>query len=102
STLVIFQKFQGRRVAAFGFYAGFAGAALGVRDWAFKQTHSDDEDLPAVSPYPNEKALVKDVTKDYKEALATGARKPTVLIIGALGRCGSGAIDLLHKVDIPF
>ncbi|CAI4412092.1 CRB_1a_G0029490.mRNA.1.CDS.1 [Saccharomyces cerevisiae] len=92
---------QGRRVAAFGFYAGFAGAALGVRDWAFKQTHSDDEDLPAVSPYPNEKALVKDVTKDYKEALATGARKPTVLIIGALGRCGSGAIDLLHKVGIP-
>lgn len=92
---------QGRRVAAFGFYAGFAGAALGLRDWAFKQTHADSEDLPAVSPYSSEQALVKDVVCDYKKALKRGARKPTVLVIGALGRCGSGAIDLLHKVGVP-
>ena len=92
---------QGRRVAAFGFYAGFAGAALGLRDWAFKQTHSDSEDLPAVSPYPNENALIRDVSRDYQAALKKGAKKPTVLVIGALGRCGSGAIDLLHKVGVP-
>ncbi|CCK73492.1 saccharopine dehydrogenase (NAD+, L-lysine-forming) NDAI_0G05090 [Naumovozyma dairenensis CBS 421] len=92
---------EGRRVAAFGFYAGFAGAALGVRDWAFKNTHPDSEDLPAVSPYPNEKALIKDVVKDYKAALKRGAKTPKVLIIGALGRCGSGAIDLLRKVGVP-
>ncbi|QLG74697.1 hypothetical protein HG535_0H00220 [Zygotorulaspora mrakii] len=92
---------KGRRVAAFGFYAGFAGAALGLRDWAFKQTHSDDEDLPAVSPYPNENALIKDVAREYQAALKKGAKKPTVLVIGALGRCGSGAIDLLRKVGVP-
>ncbi|AQZ18854.1 LYS1 (YIR034C) [Zygosaccharomyces parabailii] len=92
---------QGRRVAAFGFYAGFAGAALGIRDWAFKQTHADSENLPAVSPYPNEDSLIKDVVGDYRAALRKGAKKPTVLIIGALGRCGSGAIDLLHKIGIP-
>lgn len=92
---------QGRRVAAFGFYAGFAGAALGLRDWAFKQTHADSEDLPAVSPYSSEQALVKDVAHDYKNALKKGAKKPTVLVIGALGRCGSGAIDLLLKAGIP-
>ncbi|SCU95702.1 LAMI_0F03378g1_1 [Lachancea mirantina] len=92
---------QGRRVAAFGFYAGFAGAALGLRDWAFKQTHSDREDLPAVTPAPNERVLVNDVAADYQDALKKGAKKPTVLIIGALGRCGSGAIDLLKKVGIP-
>lgn len=92
---------QGRRVAAFGFYAGFAGAALGLKDWAFKQTHSDAEDLPAVSPFPNEKSLIKNVSQDYKNALKKGAKKPTVLIIGALGRCGSGAVDFLQKTGIP-
>lgn len=92
---------QGRRVAAFGFYAGFAGAALGLRDWSFKQLHSDNQDLPAVSPYPNEKALIKDVVNDYQAALKKGAKKPRVLIIGALGRCGSGAVDLLHKAGVP-
>ncbi|CAR27527.1 ZYRO0D00594p [Zygosaccharomyces rouxii] len=92
---------QGRRVAAFGFYAGFAGAALGVKDWAFKQTHADSEDLPSVSPYPNEQSLIKDISGAYQAALKKGAQKPKVLIIGALGRCGSGATAFLHKVGIP-
>ncbi|CEP21802.1 LYS1 [Cyberlindnera jadinii] len=92
---------QGRRVAAFGFYAGFAGAALGVKDWAFKNTHADSEELGGVTPYSSESALVEDVKKDLKSALAKGAKKPRVLIIGALGRCGSGAVDFLTKVGIP-
>lgn len=92
---------QGRRVAAFGFYAGFAGAALGLKDWAFKQTHPDSQDMPSVSPFPNESALIKDVVQDYQAALRKGAKKPTVLVIGALGRCGSGAIDFLHKSGVP-
>lgn len=92
---------EGRRVAAFGFYAGFAGAALGIKDWAFKQTHGDSQDLPSVSPYANERDLIKDISSDYRAALKKGAKKPKVLIIGALGRCGSGATELLHKVGIP-
>ncbi|OBA23423.1 Saccharopine dehydrogenase [Metschnikowia bicuspidata var. bicuspidata NRRL YB-4993] len=93
---------QGRRVAAFGFYAGFAGAAIGVLDWAFKQTHSDSEDLPAVSPYPNESALVAHVKKELDAALQkNGGQQPTCLVIGALGRCGSGALDLFRKIGIP-
>lgn len=93
---------QGRRVAAFGFYAGFAGAAFGVLDWAFKQTHSDSEDLPGVQAYPNEAALLVDVKAALAEALAkNGGVYPTSLVIGALGRCGSGAVDLFKKVGIP-
>ncbi|ODV64830.1 Formate/glycerate dehydrogenase catalytic domain-like protein [Hyphopichia burtonii NRRL Y-1933] len=93
---------QGRRVAAFGFYAGFAGAAIGVLDWAFKQTHSDQENLPGVVPYPNEDALVAHVKKELDSALAqNGGQYPQALVIGALGRCGSGAIDLFKKVGIP-
>lgn len=93
---------QGRRVAAFGFYAGFAGAAIGVLDWAFKQTHSDSENLPGVSPYPNESALVDHVKKELDAALkVTGGEYPKCLVIGALGRCGSGALDLFRKVGVP-
>ncbi|EGW35702.1 Saccharopine dehydrogenase [Spathaspora passalidarum NRRL Y-27907] len=93
---------QGRRVAAFGYYAGFAGAAIGVLDWAFKQTHSDNENLPGVQPYPNEDALISDVKKQLDLALAkNGGAYPTTLVIGALGRCGSGAIDFFKKVGIP-
>lgn len=93
---------NGRRVAAFGFYAGFAGAAIGVLDWAFKQTHSDDQNLPGVTPYPNEDALIADVKEQLSAALKkTGGKYPTGLVIGALGRCGSGAIDFFKKVGIP-
>lgn len=88
-------------MAAFGFYAGFAGAALGIQDWAFKQTHADHENLPGVSPYSNEHALIADVKKDLDVAVSKTGRKPKILVIGALGRCGSGAIDLLKKVGIP-
>ncbi|KAK9466470.1 hypothetical protein V1512DRAFT_239559 [Lipomyces arxii] len=90
----------GRRVAAFGFHAGFAGAAIGLLDWAWQLEHT--EPLPAVDWYPNETALVTDVKSTVDGVVArTGAKMPTVLVIGALGRCGSGAIDLLRKVGIP-
>jgi saccharopine dehydrogenase (NAD+, L-lysine-forming) len=92
---------QGRRVAAFGFYAGFAGAAFGLKDYAFKNTHADSEDLPGVSPFPSESALVENVKKELNDALSKGAKVPTVLVIGALGRCGSGAVELLKKAGIP-
>ncbi|CAN3375187.1 hypothetical protein DIURU_001111 [Diutina rugosa] len=93
---------QGRRVAAFGYYAGFAGAAIGVLDWAFKQTHSDDENLGGVTPYPNEDELIAHVKKELATALrANGGVYPKCLVIGALGRCGSGAVDLFKKVGIP-
>lgn len=93
---------QGRRVAAFGFYAGFAGAAIGLRDWAYKQIHGDEGDLPGVTAYSNEAELIADVKNDLAEALAkNGGQQPKCLVIGALGRCGSGAIDLFQKAGIP-
>lgn len=92
---------QGRRVAAFGFYAGFAGAALGVLDWCFKQLNPDSQDLPGVTPSPNENLLVESVKSQLEKAYAKTQCYPNVLIIGALGRCGSGAIDLCKKIGIP-
>ncbi|AGO11414.1 AaceriACR167Cp [[Ashbya] aceris (nom. inval.)] len=98
--LEFLQDDRGRRVAAFGYYAGFAGAALGLHDWAWKQTHTDAEDLPAVTPYESEQALVSEVTAACEEAYKKGARKPRVLVIGALGRCGSGAVELLRQCGL--
>lgn len=92
---------NGRRVAAFGFHAGFAGAALGVQDWAFRQTHNDSENFPSTDYYARENLLVEAVKKDLDAAVATGKALPKVLVIGALGRCGSGAVDLLRKVGLP-
>ncbi|EGV65113.1 Saccharopine dehydrogenase [Yamadazyma tenuis] len=91
---------QGRRVAAFGFYAGFAGAAVGVLDWALKQLNPTEE-LSNLSPYPNEDELVTVVKKQLDAAVAKTGSYPQCLVIGALGRCGSGAISLFQKAGIP-
>lgn len=48
---------QGRRVAAFGYHAGFAGAAIGVDDWCHQKLHPN-EPLPAYKPFPNEHELI--------------------------------------------
>lgn len=88
---------KGRRVAAFGFYAGFAGAALALQTWAFRKI--DGSSLPPVEPYPNENALIANIKDNL--AKIQSQKKPKVLIIGALGRCGSGAVDLCRKVGIP-
>ncbi|TGZ85563.1 saccharopine dehydrogenase [Ascodesmis nigricans] len=84
---------NGRRVAAFGYHAGFAGAALAVEAWAAQMK---GETLGSVTPYPNEGELIAHIKKVVKE---TG-REPRVLVIGALGRCGRGAVDLCIKAGI--
>ncbi|ODQ55826.1 saccharopine dehydrogenase Lys3 [Saitoella complicata NRRL Y-17804] len=100
--LEFLQDESGRRVAAFGFHAGFAGAALAIESWAWQQTHSPEKPLPAVTPYPNEGELISHI----KEVVAEGVEKnggeyPRILVIGALGRCGSGAVDMARKAGIP-
>ncbi|KAL2143522.1 hypothetical protein VTI28DRAFT_10378 [Corynascus sepedonium] len=90
---------RGRRVAAFGFHAGFAGAALALEVWAWQQNHS--EPFPGVESYPNEDALVTNVKKALDEGAKKAGRLPRVIVIGALGRCGSGAVDALRKAGLP-
>lgn len=86
---------NGRRVAAFGWYAGFAGAALGLLGLA---EQVDGKTLGKQTRYPNEDELLAK-TRAAVEKLR--ANRPdgrvTSLVIGALGRCGRGAIDCLEK-----
>jgi saccharopine dehydrogenase (NAD+, L-lysine-forming) len=54
-----------------------------------------------VTSYPNEDALIADVKKAAAEGTEKTGKAPRVLIIGALGRCGSGAVALALRSGIP-
>ena len=84
---------NGRRVAAFGYHAGFAGAAAGALAVA---SSKKGEKLGLLEPYPNEDAMVADV----KQKLGGSGKGLKALVIGALGRCGRGAVDLFRKIGM--
>jgi len=89
----------GRRVAAFGYWAGFAGAAVGLKVWVAQQAG----DLPGpqkIAVYGGKDTLIKDLRGDLGAAFANGATPPSALIVGAKGRVGSGAGDLLEALDL--
>ncbi|MGJ8545674.1 MAG: saccharopine dehydrogenase [Sulfitobacter sp.] len=85
----------GRRVAAFGYWAGYAGAAVAVLAWAAQQS---DQISGPITPYRNAQAL----TDALSALLAPHDRSAlSALVIGALGRVGTGASDLCKALDIP-
>jgi saccharopine dehydrogenase (NAD+, L-lysine-forming) len=83
-----------RRVAAFGYWAGFVGAALSTAAWAAQHHGSMME---AVTTWPDQATLVADIKARLTKA---GAPLPTALIIGALGRTGSGATAFLREIGV--
>lgn len=84
---------KGRRVAAFGFHAGFAGAAAGALAVAAGRK---GESLGPLTPFENEIAMVNEVRK----SLGGSGKGVKALVIGALGRCGRGAVDLFRKIGL--
>ena len=91
----------GRRVAAFGYHAGYAGAALAVQAWSYYLQNPSAKTMPGVKPYANQDLLLDDVRAKLQEGEAVAKKKPRVLVIGALGRCGRGAVDLCKQAGIP-
>ncbi|GHE86912.1 saccharopine dehydrogenase [Thalassotalea profundi] len=77
-----------RRVAAFGYWAGFAGAALSLLAWANQQLKQPT--LSAISSFNNQQTLVNFI----KASLSKVEGLPKIMVIGAKGRSGSGAIAL--------
>lgn len=84
----------GRRVAAFGYWAGFAGAAVSLKCWAAQQRNGI---CGPVGVFPGKQALLDDLSA---ELAALTAERPDALIIGAKGRVGSGAADLCAAMDV--
>ncbi|EXJ67197.1 saccharopine dehydrogenase [NAD+, L-lysine-forming] [Cladophialophora psammophila CBS 110553] len=89
----------GRRVAAFGYHAGYAGAALAIEAWAHQLTNPS-EPMGSVSSYPSQDLLLKDVHAALEKGSKVAGRQPRVLVIGALGRCGRGAVDLCKQAGV--
>ena len=84
----------GRRVAAFGYWAGYAGAAVSLKCWAAQQR---GEIAGPLKVYPGSAALLSDLKRELS-VVATDLA--TVIVIGALGRVGIGAADLCTELGI--
>ena len=82
---------RGVRIAAFGYWAGYVGAALALMGYSFFKNHSLP--FPALDHFKNKEVLIHYIRQQMNEAL------PKVMVMGALGRCGRGAIDLLKAVS---
>ena len=82
---------DGRRVAAFGYWAGYAGAAVSLMCWI---TQQNGRQTAPVHAYPN----AADMRADLLSRL--GDTRPSALIIGALGRVGTGGADLCEAMGM--
>ncbi len=86
---------QQRRIAAFGYWAGFAGAALSVLAWANQQQNINPP-LADISSYQDKQQLLADL----EQAISRVTTRPKLLVIGAKGRSGSGAVDLAKALSL--
>jgi len=90
---------SGRRVAAFGYWAGYAGAAVALKCWMAQAMGGI---AGGISAYPAREALLEDLRAEQTALTETAAvARPRALIIGALGRVGTGAADLCGAMGVP-
>ena len=85
---------EGRRVAAFGYWAGFAGAAVSLKCWMAQQRGGI---CAPVGVYAGRDALVADLTEEMR---SIEEDRPRAIVIGALGRVGTGASDLCEAMGM--
>lgn len=84
-----------RRIAAFGKWAGFVGAACAIDLYCHLDAHPAVPH-PGFHFFPNKSILISEL----REKVSALSHKPTALVIGALGRCGGGAIELLNELSL--
>ncbi|KAJ7790447.1 saccharopine dehydrogenase [Mycena olivaceomarginata] len=84
---------SGCRITAFGFHAGFAGAAAGALALSSQKS---GEKLKHLQLFENDAVMVASI----KQLLRGRGKGVKVLVIGALGRYGRGAVDLFRKIGL--
>lgn len=84
----------GRRVAAFGYWAGYAGAAVTLKTWIAQKKGGI---CGPVGVYGSKDDLLDDLGTDL-DTLTEDL--PEAIVIGALGRVGTGAADLLETLGV--
>ncbi len=81
---------NGRRVAAFGYWAGWMGAALAVWRHMARQNNQDGP-ASGLASFANREEVIAAIARQ-----ATGVA-PRCIVIGAKGRSGTGAVDALTQ-----
>ncbi|WP_022707905.1 saccharopine dehydrogenase [Paracoccus zeaxanthinifaciens] len=85
---------DGRRLAAFGYWAGYAGAAVSLMAWVAQMRGGI---CGPVHAWPDKDAL-QDALRARLDA--SGRPRPRAIVIGAKGRVGSGARDLMTAMGV--
>jgi len=90
-----------KRVAAFGYYAGFSGAFVGLDIWlSFKENNlGTGIEIPVNT---SKKFLVKSAFKKIDIYKKKGNQIPKIIVIGAGGRVGSGACDFFKSLGLKI
>lgn len=87
----------GKRVAAFGVWAGFTGAALGLDLWLCQKLGMNMNTRGALTSFESSDELVNEMKNRLSDLRE---ERPKVLIIGARGRCGRGARDFFKRMGM--
>lgn len=75
---------------------------MGLDVWAYQALNGKSAiEFPSIHPFPNEDALKQHIHAQLKKAQTKVGRLPKVLVMGALGRCGTGACDFARAAGIP-
>ena len=85
----------GNRVAAFGYWAGFAGAFVAIKVWVSQQKKKECGPLSA---FDDKNKLLEDLSNEIKSVTT----RPSVLVIGALGRVGTGVCDFCNEFALDI
>ncbi|KAF5636386.1 Saccharopine dehydrogenase [Fusarium tjaetaba] len=91
---------DGRRVAAFGYWAGYAGTALALLSWAHQLLNPGVPQGPV--PVVDSASALTELVKGKVDAArsANHGALPRLIVIGALGRCGKGAIAAAEAIGV--
>ena len=83
-----------QRVAAFGFWAGYVGSAISL-DYFFHQ-ELFEVPYPSLTHFKDKQALIDHIREkmEYTEV------RPKGIVIGAKGRCGSGAQAVFDQLGL--
>lgn len=85
---------ENKRAVAFGYWAGYVGTALALMQFGQDPEHDLSRTVQSLLPYTDLARMNEIVGSQL------GNKNPSVLIIGARGKCGSGALALCKYFNV--
>ena len=86
---------EGKRLAAFGYWAGSSGAAVSLKAYADQQNTKGI--CGPVSVFESKETMADDIRNAF---VNVENKFPKILVVGALGRVGTGAIDFCESLGL--